>query len=110
MVVIGILLALQINNWNEERIQTKELDGLMKSISSAIQSDIKYLNLIRKARENIGLHTDSIFKKYIDQQITYLAFADYAYVASTFDDLMTTVYYQPNTSSFEALKKFNLFK
>ena len=104
LVVIGILIALQINNWNEERIQTRELDGLMKSISSAIQSDVTYLKTIRKGRETIGLHADSIFKTYIDKQITSLDFADYSYLANTFDDLMSTIYFQPNTSSFEALK------
>ena len=41
LVVIGILIALQINNKNEGRVQEKELNGLMKSISSAIRSDIR---------------------------------------------------------------------
>ena len=104
LVVIGILIALSINNWNEERIQTKELDGLMKSISIAVKWDVKYLKSIRKARENIGMHTDSIFKDYVDKKITNLNFDDYAYIANTFNDLMSTIYYQPNTSSFEALK------
>lgn len=104
LVVIGILIALQINNKNEERVQAKELDGLMKSISSAIQSDIKYLILIRTARENIGIRADSIYDTYLHMQNPSLDFDDYAYIANTFDELKTAIYYQPNTSSFEALK------
>jgi len=104
LVVIGILLALQINNKNEERIQEKELNGLMKSISSAIGSDIRYLSLIKTARVNIGKHADSIFNAYIDKQKPSLAFIDYAYISNSFDELTTAIYYQPNTSSFEALK------
>ena len=65
LVVIGILIALQINTWNENRIQTKELEGLKKSISSAIRSDIKYLNLIRTGRKDIGEKVDSVFNTYI---------------------------------------------
>ncbi|MCW5516022.1 DUF6090 family protein [Muriicola sp. Z0-33] len=104
LVVVGILLALQINNWNQERIQAKELDGLMKSISSAIQSDVKYLNYIRTARENMGQHADSIFNAYMDRPFTFMELTDYAYLSNTFNDLITTIYYLPNTSSFEALK------
>ena len=104
LVVIGILIALQINNWNEERIQSKELNDLMKSISSAIQSDLKYLNMIRTGRENIGKRVDSIFGAYIDKEVNHMTFDDYAYVGNTMEDLTSTIYFQPNTSSFEALK------
>jgi len=104
LVVIGILIALQINNKNEDRIQEKELNGLMKSISSAIQSDIRYLKLIKTARENIGIQADSIFDTYIDIQKPTLFFVDYAYMSNTFGELTNVVYYQPNTSAFESLK------
>ncbi|TFG78983.1 MAG: hypothetical protein E4H26_01075 [Flavobacteriales bacterium] len=104
LVVIGILIALQINNTNEDRIQTEELDGLMKSISSAIQSDINYLRLLRTARESIGIKADSIFDAYINAQNPALVFEDYAFVANTFNELTNLIYYQPNLSAFEALK------
>ncbi|SDB50326.1 hypothetical protein SAMN03097699_1754 [Flavobacteriaceae bacterium MAR_2010_188] len=104
LVVIGILIALQINNKNEERKQSKELDGLMKSISSAIQSDVKYLKLIKTARQTIGISADSIFEAYIQADNPTFSFEDYAYVANTFNELITPIYFQPNTSSFEALK------
>lgn len=104
LVVIGILIALQINNMNEDRVQAKELNGLMKSISSGIRSDIRYLRLIKTARENIGIRADSIFDTYIDVQKPTLDFDDYAYMANTFDELTSVVYYLPNTSAFESLK------
>ena len=104
LVVIGILIALQINNWNQERIQASELEALKKSISSAIKSDIKYLNLIRTGRKDIGEKVDSVFNNYINVQKPKLVFIDYAYVSNTFAELKNIIYYQPNTSSFEALK------
>ena len=104
LVVFGILIALQVNNWNQDRIQKKELDGLIKSISSAIQSDIKYLKLIRTGRKIIGEKTDSIISTYLDSQKPVFNFNDYAYIATTFDEMKNIIYYQPNTSAFEALK------
>lgn len=104
LVVIGILIALQINNWNQARIQATELDGLKKSISNAIQSDIRYLKLIRTGRENIGIQTDSIFRTYIETQKPVFVFNDFAFIANTFDELINIIYYQPNLSAFEALK------
>ena len=104
LVVIGILIALQINNWNQQRIQASELDDLKKSISSAILSDIKYLELIRTGRESIGLKADSIFSTYIISQKSNYEFNDYAYIANTFEELKNIIYYQPNRSAFEALK------
>ena len=104
LVVIGILIALQINNWNEERVQEKELDGLKKSISSAIQSDITFLKLIRTGRENIAIKSDSIYNTYIATQKPVFAFNDYAFISNTFGELNNIIYYQPNLSAFDALK------
>ncbi|WP_406683164.1 hypothetical protein N1F78_10770 [Seonamhaeicola sp. MEBiC1930] len=104
LVVIGIMIALQIDNWNQERQQEKELDGLKQSISSAIQSDIKFLKLIKKGRKNIGSNADSIFNYLIHRTKSKLVFNDYAYVTNTFQNLKNVIYYQPNKSAFESLK------
>ena len=104
LVVIGILIALYINNWNEDRIQANELEGLKKGIANAIRSDIKYLNLIKSGRKDIGEKADSIFNNYISSQNSALTFGDYAYISNGFTEIKNTIYYQPNTSSFEALK------
>jgi len=40
LVVIGILIALQINNWNEERKQTKEEIETLKNIKSDFENTI----------------------------------------------------------------------
>ena len=44
LVVIGILIALSINNWNEERKTDKQIQLLMNSLVEAIKQDIRYLN------------------------------------------------------------------
>lgn len=43
LVVIGILIALQINNWSEERKLNKERTQLLKSIKADLESDVKMI-------------------------------------------------------------------
>jgi len=43
LVVVGILIALQINNWNEERIERKEIRGYALNLSAAIERDMEML-------------------------------------------------------------------
>ena len=44
LVVIGILIALQINNWNENRKSKQELDRIYLSIIDEIDNDVQILN------------------------------------------------------------------
>ena len=54
LVVIGILIALSINNWNENRKQhIKDLDFL-KSLKNEISTDTIFLNL--KKQEFLGIN------------------------------------------------------
>jgi len=43
LVVIGILIALQINNWNEERIEQKEIREYALNLAAAIDRDLEML-------------------------------------------------------------------
>jgi len=43
LVVIGILIALSINNWNEERKSDKQIDLLLNNLVEAINQDLDYL-------------------------------------------------------------------
>ena len=42
LVVIGILIALQINNWNNERLNSTKEYTFLKELSKIIESDIDY--------------------------------------------------------------------
>ena len=50
LVVIGILIALQINNWNENRKERKLEVEILKEIKNNLQQDI--INLKTKINEN----------------------------------------------------------
>jgi hypothetical protein len=43
LVVIGILIALQINNWNENRKQNNQLSQYLQKFISELQEDLKVL-------------------------------------------------------------------
>lgn len=109
LVVIGILIALQINNSNQDRIQKKELDDLMKSISNGIRSDIRSLNLISTARMNIGISVDSIFDTYIRNDSFKMNSFHRFHLSSTGSSLNNTIYFKPNLSAFESLKNSTYF-
>ena len=70
LVVIGILIALQINNWNQERIQFKETKVLLNGLRFDVEEDIKSLknqqNLLGLRRE----WADYILKSLDSQKVT----------------------------------------
>ena len=44
LVVIGILIALSINNWNDNRIKNQKLNTYLKALEIEIQNNIKRLD------------------------------------------------------------------
>jgi len=53
LVMIGILLAMQVNNWNETRIQKKQLNSILKTVSIDLETDTIVANsLIEYYEEN----------------------------------------------------------
>lgn len=71
LVVIGILIALQINNWNENRKSQKIEIQLLKNLRSSLQSDIK--NQINPNLENLTTDLRNIehIKKFIKNNEVY---------------------------------------
>ena len=56
LVVIGILIALQINNWNENRKSQNEQFFILNKLQTDIQSDIDYLEDLNI---NIGIEVNN---------------------------------------------------
>ncbi|WP_228850908.1 hypothetical protein [Aegicerativicinus sediminis] len=65
LVVIGILIALRVNNWNEERKIAKEIDKLVGDIEEYTSSMFSNSNKLYSTLESF----DSISKKVIDGTI-----------------------------------------
>jgi hypothetical protein len=80
LVVIGILIALQINSWNDHRVRKSEISSIYLSIKEELENDVmlldKYLpifnwknaNLEKIVREDISLDewtkNDSLFRSF----------------------------------------------
>jgi hypothetical protein len=53
LVIIGILMALQINNWNSDRIDRATVANYYKRIHSEIQEEIKNVELFTEGAKNL---------------------------------------------------------
>jgi hypothetical protein len=62
LVVVGILIALQINNWNEKRIQLAQGQILMLELVEEIKEDINTCNWAIKNLETSIEEQETIFK------------------------------------------------
>ena len=109
LVVIGILIALQINNWNEEKIQKGELNDVLMSVSNGVLSDLRELNLLSTARANIVAKVDSIQNYYVPTTKTSLTLVEAAYINFTTENISNTIQFNSNLSAFESLKNSSYF-
>ena len=66
LVVIGILIALQINNWNEKRLKQEQLISVYERTLTDIDNDIQELTVNLNYYNSI----EYIFKKVINDSIT----------------------------------------
>lgn len=60
LVVIGILIALSINNWNQERIERKIEITYIKSLIEDAETDLANLNVSIELNNNRIQHLDSL--------------------------------------------------
>jgi len=51
LVVIGILIALSINNWNEERLVNLQIKTNLINLSTAINQDLELLKEIEEVND-----------------------------------------------------------
>ena len=66
LVVIGILIALQINNWNEERKNSKSEEEFYKGIAYDLNQDLEFIRYVKSYTEpklNVFNTLNSNFKK-----------------------------------------------
>lgn len=104
LVVIGILIALQINNWNQAGKDAKILKEYLGKIKSHTLQDLRTLDSIAVYRKYIAkqckMARKSILDKTEEKDLILLmscgsAFVDY--------------YFKPNTGGYQALKNSNYF-
>ena len=48
LVVLGILIALQINNWNEERIEQQQIADYAHALTRDLERDLAMIEVIKR--------------------------------------------------------------
>lgn len=100
LVVIGILIALQINNWNENRKQDNELKNILKTIHKDLKTD----TLSAKIIINYYKEVENNSKKIINNEINKNNYKDYPIVKALASRYRPFVV---QTKGFEMVKDFS---
>ena len=100
LVVIGILIALSINNWNTERINNNRVKQYVKSLVQDLENDIEMINASQ-------FQAKKSFKR-IDSLKSYILSTDLANLSNTDLYVLThDIMYRPyewNRSTFDEMK------
>ena len=104
LVVVGILIALQINNWNQTRKDNNALKEYLVKIKSHTLEDLQHLEEITKGRAQIAEACKkariSILDKTEEENLFVFMASGYAFA---------DYYFKPNTVGYEALKNSEYF-
>jgi len=105
LIVIGIFLALQIDNWNQLRQENRIIEAYLGKIYNDIQTDIQSIEELSADREQTLIYTDSV-----------LAYYDNGYIADSklfekgYKGLFVEKKFHPNRSAYESLKNSGFIK
>ena len=86
LVVIGILIALQVNNWNIDRLEKAEERQILLNLRAEFEEAITQLNYLNGLRDNIVSSADSLVN---------LSNANGPFVEDTLDSLFMWQAYTP---------------
>jgi hypothetical protein len=101
LVIVGILVALQIDNWNEERKEQEALESYLESIARNMEEDLEALGRLEALRFDVRTAADDFAlmlgrDRYTVEELTFL---------NRFRTLAgQEAYFNSNSSAFEALK------
>src|SRR5210317_1401641 len=76
LVVIGILIALQINNWNTDRININRVKQYAKSLVQDLENDIEMINVSQFQAEKSFKKIDSLKSYILSSDISKLSNTD----------------------------------
>ena len=98
LVVIGILIALQLNNWNESRKETVIEVSILKELVSDLNSDLTSLNEDKQLNER-AIHSNQLVHNFLVNSYAYHDSLDYH-----FGNIQYNTQFTVNTGGFENLK------
>ncbi len=83
LVVFGILIALQINNWNNNRIENDKVRAYAKLLIGDLERDIQMVELSRRQAARAVIRLDSLTIYVRDKDIEDISNLDFLCLSST---------------------------
>ena len=99
LVVVGILIALQVNNLNEKRIEKKSMNDYFQKIVSNVQGDIKESEGLLKFRQDHIISCNKVSKALVEND-----FSDQLLIQTAIFQMIIEVQLNFNKDAFESLK------
>ena len=90
LVVIGILIALQVNNWNQERISQKEHEIILNNLNIEFTENLVELNISIKNLDTLKIALEELLQIMHDQPDTL--------TTDSFEILLERTFYTPKYS------------
>lgn len=105
LIALGLFLALQFENWNQKRQETKIIESYLVKICDELKVDIQSLELTMEKREQDLIYTNTILKYYINNHIE-----DSKLFLEGYNSVFVESRFFPNTRAFESLKNSGYMK
>lgn len=102
LVIVGILIALQIDNWNTERQQEATLTSYLQSIATNMRGDAEEIDSLRAQRSERIL--DSMRASFFMMDQTTFTAPEIFFFNKVTNEAHDNLYFKADTSGFEALK------
>lgn len=99
LVVLGILIALQVNNFNEKRIEKRAMKDYFQKISFNINADIKESKRLLNFRQEHIVSCNKVSKALIENN-----FSDQLLIQKAIFEMIIEVQLNYNKDAFESLK------
>jgi hypothetical protein len=98
LVVIGILIALSINNANDARKERRELNNYLLKISNDVNRDLKQIAALKIRRDNVRAKAIQSFKLLLINDLSKIELIREGEIC------FIEFYFIPNRSGFEGIK------
>jgi hypothetical protein len=115
LVVLGILIALQINNWNENRINNNKETAVLANIHKEFKQNKIQLDSVISQHKKVHLNCAKIIRQFPIKSKPQPAVLDslavqlwWSYGGITFNPSQTSIKALASTSSFDIIKNDTL--
>ena len=104
LVIVGILIALQIDNWNTDRQEQELLEGYLQSIARNMQEDALELDALRESRVSAIDGSVRATNFLVQNRNQTFEVGEVFFAVNVINRSGRLLSFHPNTSGFEALK------